>query len=1221
MSFQFSFNNLRFEDVRAQVVEFLKNNSQYSGSFDWSASNMSYIIDTMTYVTMLMSYQLTTVANNNFIDTTNIRKNAVSIAKCMGYRPKRAQSAVFNGQIKYYDPNVLFDSESTISIPANSVFTFNTGKTYINLNQINLTLSPSNQNLLIGNLSLIEGTFKEFTYLGTGKAYQSFVIPSTKVEENNLQLHVHLPTDVASVDNKWEEVKNSFTIVGNAIFFLEEDIANEGYPKVIFGDGVVGKIPTNEEIISVRYLETNGSAANGEYLIGLPSETANYILSDDLTNSSNPNFKNTFVFNTSNFIDYSNPDILSYGGKDLESLDDIKQSAPKSFAAAGRAVTRNDYITLLESYAKIFKGNAIGGDELYPDDSTQLGNIYLTGVPYFDYVNFLTSYPIYLSSTEEGTFRNEVMKYNIISTKLNFFKPSYIYVDLFPSVEFKNNMSLYEEKVIKDTITQNLSNYFEKNFTSFNALYRESKLNSEIDKIPEVISSYIDAMYYFIINSDSFYETANSLFNFIYLPVRIPDNGYDEYGNIIKYESFVQTNREYALVNNLIAASGDFNPVTTVPIENRTIYGKVYHPNVDRYMYNEDILDNDDIFYSWIKLFGQNTFFTLYRYNADLNNNIIPPNTLKSFSDGASVSTTLTVEQELPVVTDGVYSYDNYVLTIGTTQVGTVVRNYNQAFNLGPSVTSADITNTPVNGQYYEIYNTFTLTGGTFSLDLVPGDVIVFESASGAWKKTINNGDISALSDEGLFTARTQNEIYGISVSGDFDGLLTRVASAGEYIIFNLNSTNPASKWDILNYRAPLPWITLEASANIPKAASLYDVKLITNVELTTNFDGRSAFTFAEYDLIFNTGTASAESEQWVKLLNVGPSSTDIIALPAVTATMSGALEGFDYDTLVPGTIYRVVSDGIFPDSAYRIIWPSADILNQIAWENDLLIYVGKDSENIGKWRLYTDTYMNQFSIDGMISTDLPLNVKYGDYFSVSSSGNFNNTLPETFANGDKILYVGSDSWLRLPEEIITMLDASAATNLPTDALLGDVLRIVEDGDFNLSSLIYPQNQSFVQGDYIIFNGTNWIPLREYSFRYNTVISGKDFLNNLGFNSVFKYTYNPTEKYYNFFFEDIYHNVIIGKFCYDSISNSKYETGRLLFNRTVSGNYNLAVALDSISLKSVFNNYNDTHFMDKIKIQPKNKSQGALMLNDSETDFDTTFNQYIIAHQNEIIRI
>ena len=96
---EFGVNLVRFEDVRAAMVEYLKANSAYSGDFDFDASNIGYELDIAAYQTMLQSYHNTLIANNVFIDTTEIRGNAISLSKPMGYRPKRKVASRFSGSI------------------------------------------------------------------------------------------------------------------------------------------------------------------------------------------------------------------------------------------------------------------------------------------------------------------------------------------------------------------------------------------------------------------------------------------------------------------------------------------------------------------------------------------------------------------------------------------------------------------------------------------------------------------------------------------------------------------------------------------------------------------------------------------------------------------------------------------------------------------------------------------------------------------------------------------------------------------------------------------------------------------------------------------------------------------------------------------------------------------------------------------------------------------
>lgn len=1225
MSFQFNLTNIRFEDVRAQIVEFLKSNSEYSATFDWTASNLGYIIDTMAYVTMLMSYEISNVANNNFLDTTNIRKNAVSIAKSLGYRPKRMKSARIDGVIKYYDPTFSFTDGDYITIPAKSVFSSSAGKTFLNIEPIVLYPATDNPNLLQADFSLIEGSFKNYSYLGTGLAGQSFVIPSAKVEDNNFQLYVREADESNSLDTRWTEVKNIFNIVESKIYFIEEDIVTEGFPRVVFGDGVIGAIPNDSQIISIEYLESAGSAANGEYLMSIPNV---YELSDNLINNI------AFTFEADNFTDYSDNTNLSFGGKDIETLAEIQFNAPKSFAAAGRAVTKDDYINLLNNYPYIYKGNAIGGDELFNGDSTKLGNIYITGVPYCDLSNFTSNKNIYLTNLQEATINYDFSKYNIISTKLNFFKPSYIYVDIYPSVELANNISLYDETLIKSTIVENLSAYINTNYMSFNALFRESKLNTEIDRINGVISASLNCKYSFVINYDTFYDMSNSESNFVYLPVKV--DSFDKYGNPFTYTNFVQTNKEYAESQNLISIDNPYNSKTTVPLEERTIFGQLYHPSVTRYMYNEDIIEEDDsVLRCYVKLHGENTFFQMYRFNSDLTKNDIPDTSHKIFYNGVDTSTLeingLTAGSTVPDLTEGAYQYDEYVLGINDIEIGKITRNHNQEYNKGPVISVDNITVSPTNAQFHEIWNTFEVTGTDKDFSSVTtGDVIIYNATSTKWQKGVGHGIISATTDEGLFTARTQNEIFGITgPAGSFNGLMSQTVSAGDHIIFNLDSViNPDYKWEKLNQKFPQPGNSLVATMQLPKAAVPYDIKLITNVDVAgTNFGGRSSRTFYENDLIFYTNNpGTGETSQWQKLINVS-SSAELSAADSVYSMSLSALEIYDYTPggLAVGTFMRVADIGNFPGSTDRIIWNNIDTQDQIAFINDIIVYVGD-----GLWKIFSNSYSNLFAIDGAGTEIPPITLTYGDIFSIAGTGNFADDTGEvTYTNTDKIVYIGDDTWQKFALSSPTLINPSSSANLPTEAELGDILYINEDGNFNNSILINPAGQSFVQGDKIIFTGSYWIQLHEYTFEYydippSNILTGKDILNNLGFNSVFYYTYDPLSRYYSFKFNDIYHEAILGEFRYNiSVGDetTKYDVGKLLFSQQVSGMYDDLTPTSLIPIRNIFNNYDINNTMDKIYVTPKNiKNENDVILSARETDFDVTFNQIIIAKINEIVK-
>ena len=91
------FTNLDFEDIKAQIKDFLRSNSTFT-DFDFEGSNFSVLIDTLAYNTYINAFNANLVANESFLDSATIRENVVSLARNIGYVPrsKTAATATIN---------------------------------------------------------------------------------------------------------------------------------------------------------------------------------------------------------------------------------------------------------------------------------------------------------------------------------------------------------------------------------------------------------------------------------------------------------------------------------------------------------------------------------------------------------------------------------------------------------------------------------------------------------------------------------------------------------------------------------------------------------------------------------------------------------------------------------------------------------------------------------------------------------------------------------------------------------------------------------------------------------------------------------------------------------------------------------------------------------------------------------------------------------------------
>ena len=97
------FTSLDFDQIKAQIKDFLRSNSNFS-DFDFEGSNFSVLIDTLAYNTYINAFNANLVANESFLDSATIRENVVSLARNIGYVPRSKTAAV--ATIKIGDINL-----------------------------------------------------------------------------------------------------------------------------------------------------------------------------------------------------------------------------------------------------------------------------------------------------------------------------------------------------------------------------------------------------------------------------------------------------------------------------------------------------------------------------------------------------------------------------------------------------------------------------------------------------------------------------------------------------------------------------------------------------------------------------------------------------------------------------------------------------------------------------------------------------------------------------------------------------------------------------------------------------------------------------------------------------------------------------------------------------------------------------------------------------------
>lgn len=1225
----FSLNNLKFEDVKAQIIEFLKSNSEYYATFDFEGSNLNYIVDAMAFVSMQMSYQVANVANNIFLDSTEIRKNAVSIAKTMGYRPKRIIPSRSDIEITYKDTADTFTADSYIKIPAGSSFISNNGNYY--LNESDIVLTYKDKNTLFGGGPVFQGIKKQFNQISNGLPFQSLIISSSKVSEMGFNLYIQDSITKNPQSILWTELANTFSLQNKNSYLLEEDLSNEGFVKIQFGDGSILNYPDPGKIVYIEYQEALGTKTNGEFLTTIPSIPASGYEINGVNNFYKNNLNSVMTLSSNK----------SYNGQDIESIDSIRKNAPINFANVGRLVTENDYNSFLNSYKFLSKAKAIGGDILFPGDQTKLGDIYITGLPAtFDGLNLSS---LYLTPVQEAELAHYIGKFKIISTNINFYKPSYVYTEVYPYIEVDKHSTPEVTASVSGTVYNSLQNYVGTTFTNFNPQFRHNKFVSNLESISEIVSTDFDYKFYFIIARDTFYSNARDIIN---LPIIV--TSYDSNFNVASAESFVRTNEANRIYLGMAPASAlndsdkdNFNALDYTK-DMSTIYGKINHDTLERYMYN---IDSDDLTTCEVRLTGENIIANIFNYENHAKDNIVTNLVTGTNIDGiGKLGLNISLSKSAKDLSTYIYNssisghYDEYtVITSDALTAGTIYRTdaYNNGY-LGLIRKASDI---PVSGTAQaapgafmtSVINTWIdprnpndIGWGTYQgAELRKGETVIFDGTQ--WQKATYQGTISAVSGINFYDSfpavTLSNMVYLVngSASGTIGGYVDQIVTGGDKIIFHYSATaDPQGQWTKVNNRATnqVPALGLDGGNAIPTIVDPFEIHIVTDVDTTTTFGGRTNTAFEDQDIIYyNSNSTSAEIYKWIKACNFDTWETDIPDNQKIAATSVSGLHGLSMEASAAGTslgVYAVTGDpGNFGDSS-RIEWPF-DLTpeEQIAVSGDILIYKGKVS-GIDKWAIYLQQYSNLYALDGNEGYTLPITATYGDEFGISVSGDFDGLFETAATTADHLIYIDNNEWLiETLAGSVSTASSIGVSALPKPGTIGDILMVDQDGGFEYNTIpgiFSPSGDQFVQGDYLIFTGDYWTKLNEYSFSYQTLNDnltyGKTVLNDLGLNAVFYYKFSPDLGQYQIYFKDIYDEAILGNINYTAVSGDYSKVGKFILNENVTGSLWINNPVTGSKTVDLFTN-NLTP--SKIQILPKIRDDKS-----EENDFDTSFDNYLI---------
>ena len=443
-------SELDFDAIKANLKTFLQSQTQFQ-DYDFEGSSLSILLDVLSYNTHYMSYIANMSTNEMYLDSADIRKNIVSLAKMLGYTPTSPRTP--RAQIDVVLNNA---TGSSVTMQKGTVFTTTVDKVdYEYVTNADITITPENGVYKFNNVPLYEGTLVTFKYtFDSNDNDMKFEIPSDRADTSTLKVTVqNSNTDttqtVYSLAGGYNDVSSD-----SKVYFIQE--GSENKYEVYFGDGVTGKKLEDGNVIILEYIVTNTVKSNG---------ASKFSLSGNIGG-----FTNVTISTDSN----------SSGGANAETNESIKFNAPLQYAAQDRAVTSTDYETLVKSiYPNAMSVSAWGGED---DETPQYGVVN---------ISIKAKSGTVLSDTSKADIVTQLKPYNVASVRPVIKDPETTSVLITSNVKYDAKATAKTADTIKADVIDSLTTYNASTLQRFDSVFRYSKVTGLIDSADTSILSNI----------------------------------------------------------------------------------------------------------------------------------------------------------------------------------------------------------------------------------------------------------------------------------------------------------------------------------------------------------------------------------------------------------------------------------------------------------------------------------------------------------------------------------------------------------------------------------------------------------------------------------------------------------------------------------------------------------------------------------------------------------
>ena len=450
MATKLEISELDFDGIKSNLKTFLSQQNEFT-DYDFEGSGMSVLLDVLAYNTHYLGYNANMLANEMYLDSADLRSSVVSLAKQVGYTPTSCTSSTAT-------IDVLVNNASGASLTMSRGTKFTTtvdGQSYSFVNNADVSITPASGVYKFSNLKIHEGSYLNYKYtVNTSDIDQRFIIPNDSVDTTTLTVKVQ----ESSSDATTQTYTLASGITGldstSKVYFLQE--VEGGRFEVYFGDGVLGKSVADGNIIIFDYINTNRDAPNGATTFSL-SGTIGGFSSATITTISNAS-----------------------GGTAIESITSIKYNAPRDYSAQDRAVTAEDYKTLVKGlYANAQAVQVYGGEDAAVPDYGKV------------YISIKAKSGSNLTVATKDSIVQSLKSYAVASVTPVIIDPETTYITLVVNFKYNSGATTKDVTTLQTNVLTKITSYNNDELEDFAGMFRYSKLIEAVNAADTSILSNI----------------------------------------------------------------------------------------------------------------------------------------------------------------------------------------------------------------------------------------------------------------------------------------------------------------------------------------------------------------------------------------------------------------------------------------------------------------------------------------------------------------------------------------------------------------------------------------------------------------------------------------------------------------------------------------------------------------------------------------------------------